>query len=344
MAQKRKLIEEFESVSDAKSSESATVHGLVASVSPMKPGKRAKYFDAKLTDGAKHLRIVGFQGEQRVKLADFQEGAKSVALLNCEVKKARQSEELEVILKSASRVESSPKKFEGVDISAVGKSEITLDELYNKNTFDRISVDAKAVRVGEPVMVSGGIKKQDVTIADSKSAAKVTLWQNDIGRMLEGKSYRLSNVVVRCYQSTKYLSMPKEGGLIIECDDLGDVVESDVAEDFDTIEGAEVVGVLRLDSYPACIAQACKSKVAPTSGKLGCCSKCEMVQIIGRCKMQLSAKVVIAEGEKYHTLNVFGTNVSDIAQEDNVSVEALISAPPFTLTYENNVITSIRRC
>ena len=58
-----------------------------------------------------------------------------------------------------------------------------------KNTFDRVSVDVKVLRVGEPVMVSGGIKKQDVTIADSTSPAKVSLWQNDIDCMVEGKSY-----------------------------------------------------------------------------------------------------------------------------------------------------------
>jgi len=43
MAQKRKL--EFETVSSATSAESATIHGVVASVSSMKAGKRAKYFD-----------------------------------------------------------------------------------------------------------------------------------------------------------------------------------------------------------------------------------------------------------------------------------------------------------
>ena len=160
MAQKRKLLEEFETVSDAKSSESATIHGLVASVSPMKSGKRAKYFDTKLTDGEKHLRIVGFQGEHRARLAEYEEEAKSVAILNCEVKKARQSDELEVILKSASKVQASPKKFKAVDISKIGNSEIALGELEEKNTFDRVSVDVKVLRVGEPVMVSGGIKNR----------------------------------------------------------------------------------------------------------------------------------------------------------------------------------------
>ena len=125
MMQEHKLLKEFERVSDAKLSKSAIIHGLVASVSPMKAGK---YFDAKLTNGEKHLRIVSFQGEHCTRLAEYQEGSKSVALLNCEVKKARQSEELEVILKSASRVEESLKKFKAVDISKIGNSEIALCE------------------------------------------------------------------------------------------------------------------------------------------------------------------------------------------------------------------------
>ena len=73
-------------------------------------GKRSKYFEAKLTDGRKHMRIAGFQGAQRKQLASYHENAKSVALHNFEAKPARQSEELRVVMKSSIRVEASPKK------------------------------------------------------------------------------------------------------------------------------------------------------------------------------------------------------------------------------------------
>ena len=87
----------------------------------------------------------------------------------------------------------------------------------------------------------------------------------------------------------------------------------------------------------------CKAKVEPTTDKLGCCTKCKMQQLILHCRSQLTAKVVIANGNSYHTLNVFSTNVSDIAQIEKVTVESLLCAPPFTLTYENNVVTAIGR-
>ena len=57
-------------------------------------------------------------------------------------------------------MQASPKKFKAVDISKIGNSEIALGELEEKNTFDRVSVDVKVLRVGEPVMVSGGIKNR----------------------------------------------------------------------------------------------------------------------------------------------------------------------------------------
>ncbi len=55
MVMKRNL--EFESVRDGSCADSTTVHGVVASVSPMKKGKHANYFKAKLTDGQKHMRV-----------------------------------------------------------------------------------------------------------------------------------------------------------------------------------------------------------------------------------------------------------------------------------------------
>ena len=58
MAEKRKL--EFESLSGVSEVESADIHGVIASASPMKKGKRVSYFDCKLTDGEVQMRVVEF--------------------------------------------------------------------------------------------------------------------------------------------------------------------------------------------------------------------------------------------------------------------------------------------
>ena len=177
MAEKRKL--EFDSLSGVSEAESADIHGVIASVSPMKKGKRASYFDCKLTDGEVQMRVVGFHDGQQKKLASFMEKSESVSLKNRQIRSARQAEELEVVLRSSSGVELSPKKFTVGDIGRVVNSKMKLKDLNLRNTFDKVCVEAKVVRVDKSisVKVAGGINKQDVVIADSTSVAKITLWE-----------------------------------------------------------------------------------------------------------------------------------------------------------------------
>ena len=56
----------------------------------------------------------------------------------------------------------------------------------------------------------------------------------------------------------------------------------------------------------------------------------------------MSAKLIISSGDTYLTLLCFGSNLSDIVEQETVTEEALLIAPPFTLTYENNIITGIQ--
>jgi hypothetical protein len=88
---------------------------------------------AKLSDCKKNMRMVGFRQEQRSQLEKYCSDTKPVALLNCEVKQARQSEELEVVMKSGTRVEASPQKFEVPgDLLLDATSEMTLNGLERK--------------------------------------------------------------------------------------------------------------------------------------------------------------------------------------------------------------------
>lgn len=38
--------------------------------------------------------------------------------------------------------------------------------------------------------VSGGKKKQDVLVSDSAGTMRLTLWENEIGKLDEGRSYK----------------------------------------------------------------------------------------------------------------------------------------------------------
>ena len=267
MAQKEKISKQvFDTLDEVAETESGSIEGVVACVSPMKSGKGASYFDAKISDGAAQMRVVGFQSTQRKRLANFEESAESVCLQNCQVKQSRLSEDLEIVLKSSSRVEASPKKFALADVASIVSPKIVLKELSARSTFDKVSVIAKVVRVDKQVTVPGGKGKQDVIIADASCAAKLTLWEQDIGCLKQGTSYDLCNFVVGSYQQCKYLSWPKEGAKMTVIEDIGDVVEDDVPEDAETVDNAEVVAVIKLEAYFECLV--CKGKVEAGGDKL----------------------------------------------------------------------------
>lgn len=134
MAAKEIKEDEFPSLKEADASDNAKIHRVVASLSPMKKGKSASFLEAKITDGDTEMPLVRFQGSQRKRLADFQEKSESVTLQNCKIKKARQSDDLEVLLKSATKVKKSPRKFTIASKSLMNEQS---PDIYLKNLSDK---------------------------------------------------------------------------------------------------------------------------------------------------------------------------------------------------------------
>jgi len=77
---------------------------------------------------------------------------------------------------------------------------------------------------------------------------------------------------------TRHLSFPKECARFENIEDIGEVAEDDVSEDCTTVHSAEVVSVISLESFAACLV--CKAKVEPiaTDGNIRWCTKCSTQQ------------------------------------------------------------------
>ena len=175
---------------------------------------------------------------------------KPVALHDCEIKPARQLQELDVLIKLNTRIENSPRKF---DVSI---------ENLTQNNFNRIFIIAKVTQISETMKVSSRIAKLGIAIADFTGVVKLTLWEADFGQVREDNTYCFADMMVWSYNDCKHLSMPKEGGSLTHCDDIGEVADDDHGQDDTTIQAAEVAVVITLESYAACIAF--KSKVEKT--------------------------------------------------------------------------------
>lgn len=70
----------------------ATVHGIVTDLSPIKSSRKneqIKYFNAKLTDGKKTVRVVSFSPRLRDDLAKSHAKVSPIAFVGCQIKETQ---------------------------------------------------------------------------------------------------------------------------------------------------------------------------------------------------------------------------------------------------------------
>lgn len=339
-----------------KSSPKATIRGIVASLSPMKKSKStgSQYFDGEITDGKSSMRVFGFNAEVRRKLAGF-EGKNAVAIGNCEVRKCRGGEELEVFVTKGIDVVECDKKFEvePVAVKRIGR-EITLSKVQNIAQFQRVTVDVKVLSVDTPVEVSGGKTKQDTVVADKTGTSRFTIWQGEIGKLEVGESYRLIGAMVKMYKDRKFLSTAMENSSFEGIPDIGDVCKAtgketmtvDVASPLRSrVRNVRVMGVLHFETYSGCLK--CKAKIVPDENdpELGCCPKCKMIQCIETTCGGLSVQLMVkGDGEKL-TLRAFGKVVEEIAQKaaGEVTMGSLLKCKAFNMVHMDGIIQSVSR-
>ncbi|CAI8048722.1 hypothetical protein GBAR_LOCUS26852 [Geodia barretti] len=91
------------------------------------------------------------------------------------------------------------------------------------DVFQKVTVNIKVVELKDEV------KPNDV--ADGSGTARVCVWEGNTNAMENDRYYCLKNFMVREYQSTKYLTMAKEGSEIIRIEDIGAVIEQGDRDD-----------------------------------------------------------------------------------------------------------------
>ena len=178
--------------------------------------------------------------------------------------------------------------------------------------------------------------------------------EKDVGRVEKGLTYSLTNAVVREFQNTKYLSMPKDNAkleIAADVDMIDTIKDADATDHEDEsictyeMSNAEVVAVEHFHAYKMCIL--CNNKVeqSPSVAKsLGRCTKCETLQRLDRCSERVAAKLLLTSeiDQENHVVTAFGDILRKITNE--ISEENLLTSTPFSCTISgSNVITSVHR-
>ena len=198
-------------------SANATIHALIASVSPLRP---SKYFDGEITDGDTVIRMVGFDKAQKQQLDTFCHEKVPISLQNCQIQRNKYSAKLEVVLRSHTKIQRSPVVFEIADMKNIGSPLIPLCDLDKTNEYDRVTIRAKIVKAHEPQIVQTGKTKQDYVIADASGKSTLTVWESYINSLQPQSSYQLNRLLVRIFMGKHYLSIPVSGTTFDEISDI----------------------------------------------------------------------------------------------------------------------------
>lgn len=177
-----------------------------------------------------------------------------------------------------------------------------------------VAVSGEVVKVGAVVSVTSKrqdghvLKKQDCVLADCNASVRIVFWEGDVNRLVEGQCYKLSFMIVKLFNSKKFLSMSQEAA-IAEIADIGNVVTSDDGEcSGDRVVCGLVIGVQSTEEYCSCIL--CNAKVEPISQENGRCSKCLVLWRLSECSEQLAARLVIKGDDKQvHRFTAFKNEV-----------------------------------
>lgn len=196
-------------------------------------------------------------------------------------------------------------------------------------------------------------KKQDLVIADSSGSARLTVWEEVIGKVVKGKSYRFIGMMVREFKGRKFLSTSKTDSKVEEIGDIGEVeVDEEEVEEGGSralaklVNGVRVVGVDRLTLYKGCLKCSSKVEVDIDDEEVGECVKCKLIQSMDDCKCSISAQMTVKLSNGFlMTLRAFDRVVLDIVEEEsgNVTAKMLIKAKSFSMYHRNGIMQSISR-
>lgn len=320
-----KDMEDF-GVSDVyKECSNAAVHGVIVRVSRLHTvkGSSKTYFTAEITDGKTTMKLVCDDLRFKRKMEVFKEGKFAITIKNCSISQSiypttRGNFELQSN-PTMKMYESRQKEF-NIQSDGVYTHSTILHQLVDlKNAVKKqiVTVCGKIVRIGEPSKVtrketSETFIMRECVLADHGICVKLKIWQEEVGMVCEGSSYRFINVKVKEYDGERYLST-NESSEINKIDDIiGEMSSEMLPSDHIAIQG-EISAVKSVFKYKQCTSQTCLGRVKPVADKKGECTKCGRIVKLSLCTHSVCAKFTIQDQQsESHDVTAFNKVIDDI--------------------------------
>ena len=167
MAKRKRESDDVEVSEVESASARATVHGIITELSPVKSSRKnesIKYFNAKISDGKKSMRVVSYSPGIRNDLEESRVNTAPISLVNCQIKetpsqfqsadKLSQDNRFEIIASGYCTVKKSPNTFSLPDDfkPLQGTSpDLKLDDLNAMPVDQNVTITIKILEMKPPV-------------------------------------------------------------------------------------------------------------------------------------------------------------------------------------------------
>ena len=215
-------------------------------------------------------------------------------------------------------------------------------------------MEVKVQTVSEPKHIpSKKLSVQELAVADSSGALRLSIWEDEIGLMEQAKSYRIEGATIREYDGQRFLSTSPKKSNIAPIEDIGPVDKTltvqlgESSKPLSNVKDVRVKGIDKFNTYPICFKSKCQGKVKHDDNdeEVGECVRCGAMQAISAEQTGVTATLCLqAQSGHVIKLRAFDHVLKAITEVSGpITPKSLLKVRHFTVQHEDGIIKSIRR-
>ena len=248
--------------------------GYLHNLSPIKTSQnKNQYFSLNFQTNSQVYCAVCFSPEKHSVLKRKLESSSPVKINRFQLKKNLKTEKEELILHKRTRIEDPDESEMVFDVQKIEETveaiDSSVEEIQDKQNNTLVNIAGRVLFNGKPetVNVRGKtLTKQEAMFTDNSGSLRLVLWEQDTRRIKSGQCYNLSNVAIKEFNGTNYLTLTKYSNAT-EATKLNITRHDDVP---DNIQQVQVQfppeGINYVQSYLSC--NKCHSKVIDSDKKI----------------------------------------------------------------------------
>ena len=339
----------------------ASVYGNIIRVSRFRTAKMSskRYFTAEVSDGEETLKIVCDDHRFKTKLERFQRRNVAVTIEDCSITQSTHPTtrgNFELRSNEGTKLYENPKKKFNIRNDSVYTHSTILDRLEDMKVTIRkqiVTVCGNFVSIEDPSEVTRRVdsvkfKMQECILADTSMAVKLKIWEEDIGKVLKGSSYRFINVKVKVFDGEWFLSTTEDSEITKIEDITGEMSAEMMPSDYTEIQG-RVSTVKSVIKYTKC--PLCSSRVKAVNHKNGRCKRCHSSVKLSSCELSSCANFTIRDKTTGHgecevsafdevlDLIIGGNFLCSEASESDIEDQLLDAHPATFMVNQDDVVS-----